>query len=93
MRKMIIALFISLEVLILSYIGISFFVATQMAYAQPKAITETAAALRFELSRRELSQPTRSPATARVVHTRGIAQWAIDNRTNDHNGSWIAFQP
>ena len=45
MRKLIIALFISLEVLILSYIGISFFVATQMAYAQPKAITETPAAL------------------------------------------------
>ncbi len=45
MRKLIIALFIGLEVLILSYIGISFFVATQMAYAQPKAITETPAAL------------------------------------------------
>ena len=44
-RKLIVAFFISLEVLILSYIGISFFVATQMAYAQPKAITETPAAL------------------------------------------------
>ena len=44
-RKLIVALFISLEVLILSYIGISFFVATQMAYAQPMAITETPAVL------------------------------------------------
>ena len=44
-RKLLLALFIGLEVLILSYIGISFFVATQMVYAQPKAITETPAAL------------------------------------------------
>ncbi|HYX48758.1 MAG TPA: alpha/beta hydrolase, partial [Ktedonobacteraceae bacterium] len=44
-RKLLVALFIGLEVLILSYIGISFFVATQMAYAQPKVITETPAAL------------------------------------------------
>jgi uncharacterized protein len=44
-RKLIVALFIGLEVLILCYVGISFFVATQMAYAQPKAITETPAAL------------------------------------------------
>ena len=44
-RKLVVALFIGLEVLILCYIGISFFVATQMVYAQPKAITETPAAL------------------------------------------------
>jgi fermentation-respiration switch protein FrsA (DUF1100 family) len=44
-RKLIVALFIGLEVLMLCYVGISFFVATQMAYAQPKAITETPAAL------------------------------------------------
>jgi len=44
-RKLIVALLISLEVLILSYVGISFFIATQLAYAQPKAITETPAAL------------------------------------------------
>ena len=44
-RKLVVALFIGLEVLILCYIGISFFVATQLAYAQPKAITETPAAL------------------------------------------------
>ena len=44
-RKLIVALFIGLEVLFLCYVGISFFVATQMAYAQPKAITETPATL------------------------------------------------
>jgi uncharacterized protein len=44
-RKLVVALFIGLEVLILCYIGISFFVATQLAYAKPKAITETPAAI------------------------------------------------
>jgi uncharacterized protein len=44
-RKLLVALLIGLEVLILSYIGISFFVATQMVYAQPKAITVPPAAL------------------------------------------------
>jgi uncharacterized protein len=44
-RKLIVALFIGLEVLMLCYVGISFFVATQLAYAKPKAITETPAAL------------------------------------------------
>jgi uncharacterized protein len=44
-RTFIIALLIGLEVLILSYVGISFLVATQLAYAQPKAITVTPAAL------------------------------------------------
>ncbi len=44
-RKLIVALSIGLEVLILFYVGISFFVATQLAYANPKAITETPAAL------------------------------------------------
>ena len=44
-RKLIVALFIALEVLFLGYTGISFFVAAEMAYAKPKAITETPAAL------------------------------------------------
>jgi len=44
-RTLIVAFFIALEALILGYLGISFFVATQMVYAQPKAITETPAAL------------------------------------------------
>ncbi|HXZ04455.1 MAG TPA: alpha/beta hydrolase [Ktedonobacteraceae bacterium] len=44
-RKLFVALFIGLEVLMLCYMGISFFVATQMAYAQPKAITETPSSL------------------------------------------------
>ena len=44
-RTLIVAFFITLEALILGYLGISFFVATQMVYAQPKAITETPAAL------------------------------------------------
>ena len=56
-RKLIVALFIGLEVLILSYLGISFFVATQLAYAQPKAITETPAAL--GLNYRDVSFPSR----------------------------------
>ena len=56
-RKFIVALLIGLEVLILSYVGISFFVATQMAYAQPKAITETPAAL--GLNYRDVSFPSR----------------------------------
>lgn len=44
-RKLIVALFIALEALFLGYTGISFFVAAEMAYAKPKAITETPAAL------------------------------------------------
>jgi uncharacterized protein len=44
-RKFIVALFIALEVLALLYVGISFLVATQVAYAQPKAITSTPANL------------------------------------------------
>jgi uncharacterized protein len=56
-RKFIVALLISLEVLTLGYVGISFFVATQVAYAQPKAITVTPAAL--GLSYRDVSFPSR----------------------------------
>ena len=44
-RRLFIAFFIALEALILGYLGTSFFVAAQMVYAQPKAITETPAAL------------------------------------------------
>ncbi len=44
-RMLIVAFFIALEALILGYLGISFFVASQMVYAKPKAITETPAAL------------------------------------------------
>jgi fermentation-respiration switch protein FrsA (DUF1100 family) len=54
---LILALFIGLEVLILSYVGISLFVATQMAYAQPKAITENPADL--GLNYRDVSFPSR----------------------------------
>jgi len=56
-RKLIVALFIGLEVLMLCYVGISFFVATQMVYAQPKAITETPAVL--GLNYRDVSFPSR----------------------------------
>src|SRR6516225_2226427 len=56
-RKLMVALFIGLEALILCYVGISFFVATQLAYAQPKAITETPADL--GLNYRDVSFPSR----------------------------------
>jgi uncharacterized protein len=56
-RKLIVALLISLEVLILSYVGISFLVATQVAYAQPKAISVIPAAL--GLNYRDVSFPSR----------------------------------
>ena len=39
-HKLMVALFIGLEVLILYYVGISFFVATQLTYAPAKTITE-----------------------------------------------------
>jgi uncharacterized protein len=57
-RKLIVALLITLEVLILSYVGISFFIATQMAYAQPKAITVTPADI--GLNYRDVSFPSRT---------------------------------
>jgi pimeloyl-ACP methyl ester carboxylesterase len=56
-RKFLVALLVGLEVLMLSYIGISFLVATQLAYAQPKAITVTPAAL--GLNYRDMSFPSR----------------------------------
>jgi uncharacterized protein len=56
-RKLIVAFFIGLEVLFLLYAGISFFVATQLAYAQPTAITETPAVL--GLNYRDVSFPSR----------------------------------
>jgi fermentation-respiration switch protein FrsA (DUF1100 family) len=56
-RKFIVAFLIMMEVLILSYVGISFFIATQLAYAQPKAITETPAEL--GLNYRDVSFPSR----------------------------------
>src|SRR5579859_2259446 len=46
-----------MEVLILSYVGISFFIATQLAYAQPKAITVTPAVLGLQY--RDVSFPSR----------------------------------
>jgi uncharacterized protein len=44
-RKFVVALLIASELLALCYVGISFLVATQVAYAQPKAITKTPADL------------------------------------------------
>jgi fermentation-respiration switch protein FrsA (DUF1100 family) len=52
-RKFVVALLLVPEVLALGYMGISFLVATQMAYAQPKAITKTPADL--GLSYRDVS--------------------------------------
>lgn len=52
-RKFVVALLIASEVLALGYVGISFLVATQVAYAQPKAITKTPADL--GLSYRDVS--------------------------------------
>ncbi len=52
-HKFILALLIAPELLTLSYVGISFLVATQVAYAQPKAITKTPADL--GLSYRDVS--------------------------------------
>ena len=52
-RKFVVALFIASEALSLGYVGISFLVATQVAYAQPEAITKTPADL--GLSYRDVS--------------------------------------
>ena len=56
-HKFVIALLIAPELLALGYVGISFLVATQVAYAQPKAITKTPADL--GLSYRDVSFPSR----------------------------------
>jgi fermentation-respiration switch protein FrsA (DUF1100 family) len=52
-HKLFMAFLIALEVLTFSYVGISFLVTTQVAYAQPKAITKTPADL--GLSYRDVS--------------------------------------
>ncbi len=57
-RKFIVALLIMMEVLILSYVGVSFFIATQFAYAQPKAITVTPADI--GLNYHDVSFPSRT---------------------------------
>ncbi len=57
LRKFVAALLIALEVLTILYVGISFLVATQVAYAQPKAITKNPADL--GLSYRDVSFPSR----------------------------------